>query len=166
MTLSKYKLLLSLNSKEQLDIITSWKNIDYFSVRLPVIDAPVFTDNHKGLWEFYAPESQQDKFNKVQSETSVRGRNPALDIQHAPVAIDFGTSSTVVAIRQNGRDELLRIGIQEKDLNKAISAEQFENPTILEFLNLNEFQTAWQSEAYRPLVNWDHVHCSHEAKAS
>ena len=166
MTLSKYKLLLSLNSKEQLDIITSWKNIDYFSVRLPVIDAPVFTDNHKGLWAFYAPESQQDKFNKVQSETSVRGRNPALDIQHAPVAIDFGTSSTVVAIRQNGRDELLRIGIQEKDLNKAISAEQFENPTILEFLNLNEFQTAWQSEAYRPLVNWDHVHCSHEAKAS
>ena len=166
MSLSKYKLLLSLDSKEQLDIITSWKNIDYFSVRLPVIDAPVFTDNHKGLWEFYAPESQQHQFNKVQSETSVRGRNPALDIQHAPVAIDFGTSSTVVAIRQNGRDELLRIGIQEKDLNKAISAEQFENPTILEFLNLNEFQTAWQSEAYRPLVNWDHVHCSHEAKAS
>ena len=166
MSLSKYKLLLSLNSKEQLDILTSWKNIDYFSVRLPVIDAPVFTDNHKGLWEFYAPQSQQHQFNKVQSETSVRGRNPALDIQHAPVAIDFGTSSTVVAIRQNGRDELLRIGIQEKDLNKAISAEQFENPTILEFLNLNEFQTAWQSEAYRPLVNWDHVHCSHEAKAS
>ncbi|WP_151730861.1 hypothetical protein [Acinetobacter junii] len=166
MSLSKYKLLLSLNSKEQLDILTSWKNIDYFSVRLPVIDAPVFTDNHKGLWEFYAPQSQQHQFNKVQSETSVRGRNPALDIQHAPVAIDFGTSSTVVAIRQNGRDELLRIGIQEKDLNKAISAEQFENPTILEFLNLNEFQTSWQSEAYRPLVNWDHVHCSHEAKAS
>ncbi|MCU4397283.1 hypothetical protein [Acinetobacter junii] len=166
MSLSKYKLLLSLNSKEQLDILTSWKNIDYFSVRLPVIDAPVFTDNHKGLWEFYAPQSQQHQFNKVQSETSVRGRNPSLDIQHAPVAIDFGTSSTVVAIRQNGRDELLRIGIQEKDLNKAISAEQFENPTILEFLNLNEFQTSWQSEAYRPLVNWDHVHCSHEAKAS
>ena len=166
MSLSKYKLLLSLDSKEQLDIITSWKNIDYFSVRLPVIDAPVFTDNHKGLWEFYAPESQQHQFNKVQSETSVRGRNPALDIQHAPVAIDFGTSSTVVAIRQNGRDELLRIGIQEKDFNKAISVEQFENPTILEFLNLNEFQTSWQSEAYRPLVNWDHVHCSHEAKAS
>ncbi|WP_168419110.1 hypothetical protein [Acinetobacter towneri] len=166
MSLSKYKLLLSLGSKEQLDIIPSWKNIDYFSVRLPVIDAPVFTDNHKGLWEFYAPESQQHQFNKVPSEISVRGRNPALDIQQAPVAIDFGTSSTVVAIRQNGRDELLRIGIQEKDLNKAISAEQFENPTILEFLNLNEFQTSWQSEAYRPLVNWDHVHCSHEAKAS
>jgi hypothetical protein len=166
MSLSKYKLLLSLGFKEQLDIIASWKNIDYFSARLPVIDAPVFTDSHKGVWEFYAPQSQQNKFNKVQSETFVRGRNPALDIQHAPVAIDFGTSSTVVAIRQNGRDELLRIGIQEKDLNKAISAEQFENPTILEFLNLNEFQTSWQSEAYRPLVNWDHVHCSHEAKAS
>lgn len=164
--LNIYRDFIARESDREQNIIESWKNIDYFSVRLPVIDAPVFTDSHKGLWEFYAPQSQQNQFNKVQSETSVRGRNPALDIQHAPVAIDFGTSSTVVAIRQNGRDELLRIGIQEKDLNKAISAEQFENPTILEFLNLNEFQTSWQSEAYRPLVNWDHVHCSHEAKAS
>ncbi|MEQ1304451.1 hypothetical protein ACE5JW_01615 [Acinetobacter radioresistens] len=164
--LAKYKFLLFHELEEQIDIIESWKNIDYFSVRLPVIDAPIFTDNHKGLWEFHAPQSQQHKFNKIRSETFVRGRDPALDIQHVPVAIDFGTSSTVIAIRQNGRDELLRIGIQEKDLNKAISAEHFENPTILEFLNLNEFQRSWHSEAYRPLVNWDHVHCSHEAKAS
>ena len=164
--LKKYKHLLSLDLKEQLDITDAWKNIDYFSARLPVIDAPTFSDTNKGLWEFYAPQSQQDKFNKIESEAFVRGRNPALDIQHAPVAIDFGTSSTVVAIRQNGRDELLRIGVQEKDLNKTITAEQFENPTILEFLNLTEFQSSWQSEAYRPLVNWDHVHCSHEAKAS
>lgn len=100
---------------------------------LPVIDAPVFTDNHKeGLWEFYAQNLNRINLIKF-SPKPVRGRNPALDIQHAPVAIDFGTSSTVVAIRQNGRDELLRIGIRGKDLNKAISAEQFENPTILEF---------------------------------
>ena len=164
--LKKYKLLPSLAEKEQFNIIDAWKNIDYFSARLPVIDAPTFSDTNKGLWEFYAPQSQQDKFNKIESEAFVRGRNPALDIQHAPVAIDFGTSSTVVAIRQNGRDELLRIGVQEKDLNKTITAEQFENPTILEFLNLTKFQNSWQSEAYRPLVNWDHVHCSHEAKAS
>jgi len=164
--LKKYKLLLSLALKEQSDITEAWKNIDYFSARLPVIDTPTFSDTNKGLWEFYAPQSQQDKFNKIQSEILIRARNPALDIQHAPVAIDFGTSSTVVAIRQNGRDELLRIGVQEKDLNKTITAEQFENPTILEFLNLPEFHSSWQSEAYRPLVNWNHVHCSHEAKAS
>lgn len=147
-------------------VLDSWSSIDNISTRLPVINTPEFTDEKKGLWEFYVPPSQQEKFNKIQSETFIRGRNPALDIQHATVAIDFGTSSTVVAIRQNGRDELLRIGIQEKDLDKAINAEQFENPTILEFLDLNEFQSSWQSEAYRPLVNWDHVHCSHEAKAS
>ncbi len=164
--LKKYKRLLSLALKEQSDITEAWKNIDYFSARLPVIDAPTFSDTNKGLWEFYAPKSQCNQFNQVQSDTLIRARNPALDIQHAPVAIDFGTSSTVVAIRQNGRDELLRIGVQEKDLNKTITAEQFENPTILEFLNLTEFQSSWQSEAYRPLVNWDHVHCSHEAKAS
>ena len=164
--LKKYKLLISLRSKEQLDTIETWKNIDYFSTRLPVIDNHFFIDNHKGLWEFYAPDAQIDKFNKVATHTFIRSRNPILDVQEATVAIDFGTSSTVVAIRQNGRDELLRIGIQEKDFNKPITSDQFENPTILEFVDLEGVHQAWHSEVFRPLLNWDHIHCSHEAKAS
>lgn len=164
--LKEYNALLSLALKDQPDMFDSWRNIDYFSARLPAIEWSSFSDLNKGLWEFYVPKSQQEKFTKIQSESFIRARNPALDICHAPVAIDFGTSSTVVAIRQNGRDELLRIGVQEKDLNKDITAEQFENPTILEFLDLNALQASWHSEAYRPLVNWDDVHCSHEAKAS
>ena len=104
---------------------------------------------------------------KVQSNQFYRERNPVLDIQEANVAIDFGTSSTVVAIRKNGKDELLRIGMQEKDFAKdTITDQQYENPTVLEFVDLQKFLKEWHSESYRPLVDWDNIHCSHEARAS
>lgn len=149
------------------DSLQAWKNLDYLSTRLPKIDEPYFTDSNKGLWEFYVRSGQENNFEKKVVTQNIRARNPALDIQQdALVAIDFGTSSTVVAIRQNGQDELLRIGIQEKDLHKGVTATQFENPTILEFKNLEKILSLWHSEAYRPLLNWDDVHCSHEAKAS
>ena len=109
----------------------------------------------------------QGKYTKVQSKQFCRDRNPVLDIREANVAIDFGTSSTVVAIRKNGKDELLRIGMQEKDFAKdVITDQQYENPTVLEFLDLQNFLNEWQSESYRPLVDWDNIHCSHEARAA
>lgn len=150
-----------------LDIQELWKNIDYISTRLPPIDQTMFSDVDRGIWEFYAPKSLTQQFTTVKSSHLVRARNPALDIQEASVAIDFGTSSTVVAIRQDGRDELLRIGMQANDFKQHdVLPEHFENPTVLEMINLQDFFKAWHSEAYRPLVKWDQVHCSHQARAS
>lgn len=151
----------------QVDIATVWKDIDYISTRLPPIDALRFTDVDQGMWEFFVPKALQGKFSKVQSKQFFRDRNPALDIQQANVAIDFGTSSTVVAIRKNGKDEMLRIGMQAKDYaNDAINDQQYENPTVLEFIDLQEFLTEWHSEAYRPLVSWSNACASHEARAN
>lgn len=153
--------------KPQVDPIAVWQNIDYISTRLPKIDALKFTDVEQGMWEFFVPKALQGKYTKVQSKQFCRDRNPVLDIREANVAIDFGTSSTVVAIRKNGKDELLRIGMQEKDFAKdAITDQQYENPTVLEFLDLQNFLNEWQSESYRPLVDWDNIHCSHEARAA
>lgn len=153
--------------KPQVDPIAVWQSIDYISTRLPKIDALKFTDVEQGMWEFFDPQALQGKYTKVQSKQFCRDRNPVLDIQEANVAIDFGTSSTVVAIRKNGKDELLRIGMQEKDFAKdAITDQQYENPTVLEFLDLQNFLNGWQSESYRPLVDWDNIHCSHEARAA
>jgi hypothetical protein len=155
------------NYKPELSIAQVWQSIDYISTRLPKIDALKFTDVEQGMWEFFVPKALQSKYTKVQSKQFCRDRNPVLDIQEANVAIDFGTSSTVVAIRKNGKDELLRIGMQEKDFAKdAITDQQYENPTVLEFLDLQNFLKEWQSESYRPLVDWDNIHCSHEARAA
>lgn len=145
--------------------ILEWQNLDYISTRLPTIDTLRFTDINQGMWEFYTPKAAQNEFIQVNNPDNVRPRNPELDIRNAKVAIDFGTSSTVVAIRNNGKDELLRIGLQEVDFNKnEVTERDFENPTILEFLDINALKESWHSESYRPLVNWNDVHCSHEAQ--
>ena len=151
---------------DHLPIQRVWKNIDFISTRLPQIESLRFTDIEQGMWEFYvANQEQQENYQKIESNEFIRARNPELDIRNAKVAIDFGTSSTVVAIRTNGRDELLRIGLQEQDLKKhTISDNDFENPTILEFKDILELLHAWESEAYRPLVDWNTVLCSHEAR--
>ena len=151
----------------RLKVSETWQDIDYLTTRLPKIDKLRFDDVEQGMWEFYAPTALQDKMTKITSNEFVRPRNPADDIREATVAIDFGTSSTVVAIRENGRDELLRIGLQAKDFKEKneITDDQYENPTVLEFLNIRKFLEEWHSEAYRPLVDWRHIHCSHEARA-
>ena len=156
-----------LNSFEREDekIIAYWKKIDNINSRLPIIDNLRFTDQNQGLWEFYCPDGLKDTRIAIPNIENIRARNPELDIKDAKVAIDFGTSSTVVAIRQNGKDELLRIGMQESDYKeKQITEAQFENPTILEILDLKNLLERWRSEAYRPLVDWNDVHCSHEAR--
>ena len=154
---------------EKLDITIQeiWKNIDYIGSRLPILDNLRFTDVDQGIWEFYAPKNLKAKYTKINTATYCRERNPVLDIQEANVAIDFGTSSTVVAIRKNGRDELLRIGMQAEHFKKTvINDQQYENPTVLEFLDIQSFLQDWKSESYRPLVNWNDIHCSHEARSA
>ena len=152
-------------SQEDKVRIVEWQNLDYISTRLPTIDNLRFTDINQGIWEFYVPKIAQDEFTQVDNPDNIRPRNPELDIRSAKVGIDFGTSSTVVAIRDSGKDELLRIGLQEIDFDKnKINENDFENPTILEFLDIISLKESWHSESYRPLVNWSDIHCSHEAQ--
>lgn len=128
---------------------------DYRACRLPKLEAAQFTDPNKGLWELWGmpPETL--------AEQGVRARNPANDVRDWNIAIDFGTSSTVVAYDNNGQHELLRIGV--KDFLEAPKPEHYENPTVLEFIDFQNMLSAWQAEAYRPEISWDDVRCSHEA---
>ena len=139
-----------------------WQNIDHISARLPKLDNLRFSEINQGLWEFFDDKKSQRL--SVTVDSPLYGRNPVLDIQEGNVAIDFGTSSTVVALKRNGRDELLRIGL--KDFNEAPKPEHYENPTVLEMVDFQNFLIDWTSEAYRPLVCWDEVRCSHEARAT
>ncbi|POZ50733.1 hypothetical protein [Methylovulum psychrotolerans] len=129
--------------------------IDYIRARLPHLEDTQFTDPAKGLWEFWGMDAA------TLADQGSRARNPALDIRDWNVAIDFGTSSTVVAYSENGQSKLLRIGVD--DFWKQQKPEHYENPTVLEFVDFTAFIEAWQAEAYQPLVSWDDVRCSHEA---
>jgi hypothetical protein len=165
--LVQYNLIKAAENKQytQLDanaLQQLWQNIDYISARLPKLDNLRFSEINQGLWEFFDDKKSQRL--TVAVDSPLYGRNPVLDIQEGNVAIDFGTSSTVVALKRNGRDELLRIGL--KDFNEAPKPEHYENPTVLEMVDFQNFLIDWTSEAYRPLVSWDDVRCSHEARAT
>jgi hypothetical protein len=138
------------------NLMDSFKEMDYRSVRLPKLEDAQFTDIYKGIWEFWGIEES------ILKKEGVIARDPARDVKKFNVAIDFGTSSTVVAFDNNGRYELFRIGV--KDFYEKAQAKHYENPTVLEFVNYPQFLEEWQNTAYRPATSWDDVRCSHEAQ--
>ena len=135
------------------------KNIDYTPCRLPPLDRARLTDPEQGVWELWGSEAAELK------RMGLVARDPGRDVHRRAVAIDFGTSSTVVAMdTASGARELLRIGV--RDFREAIKPAQFENPTMLECLDFEAFAAAWSAHAYRPALDWDWMRAAHEAQAS
>lgn len=148
--------VIELSKLNKLDFRELYRNLDYDRCRLPKLEDRRFTDPNLGLWEMVGATGE------ALQAYDIRARDPALDINSGNIAIDFGTSSTVVAYEdQHGRAKLLRIGTD--DYYAEIQPEHYENPTVLEFLDFPAFIKAWQSLAQQPLVQWDWVRCSHEA---
>lgn len=131
----------------------------------PPLDAAMLHDPLRGHWDLWPENGGQTSQGRqvIPVEEGRMARNPAGDIQkHTPVCIDFGTSSTVVALRENGSRRLLRIGIS--DWQEAVSPRHFENPTAVEFIDAKAFAEPWTSEPWRPHVLWTSLKCSHQAK--
>ncbi len=139
----------------------AFKKIDSQSVKLPELEPSQITDPAKGLWELHGDGFSEKERISLEIDELLRGRDPNLDVQKGFVTIDFGTSSTVVAYRENGQDRLLRIGVH--DYWAPAEAKHYENPTVLEFIDFQRFLLPWQSMAYRPLTQWTDVKASHEA---
>ncbi len=133
--------------------------LDHTPCRLPTLDRAQLTDPEKGLWELWGSEAADLK------RMELVARDPGRDVQRRAVAIDFGTSSTVVAMdTASGARELLRIGV--RDFYETVKPAQFENPTVLECLDFKAFAAAWAANAYRPALDWDWMRAAHEAQAS
>lgn len=153
--------LVSLDGKTRLDPDPFFYlyDLDYTPCRLPRLEPVQLTDPNKGLWELWGnPPDVLKRFNLV-------ARDPQRDVKHHNVAIDFGTSSTVVAYTdERGGRELLRVGV--RDYYQAAHAADFENPTVLEFIDFKQLLDVWNTHAYRPPLDWNWVHAAHEAQAS
>ena len=148
------------------DATTRLLSADTERANLPTLDLSILTDQHLGHWDLWQqsvtlPESQ---YPEIPLDAAYIARNPANDIQrNIPVAIDFGTTSTVVALREQGRSRLFRVGV--KNWREAPVPQDFENPTLLVIQNYQTLMQAWRAHHYRPHVQWAHVKCSHWAKA-
>jgi hypothetical protein len=137
------------------DLVKKYHDADARRANLPILTTSQFSDPNKGLWEFW------DMDEATLQTQEVRARNPVLDLRDCNVAIDFGTSSTVVALDDNGVHKLLRIGVA--DFLEAVKTSHYENPTVLEFVDIDAMLRPWRTEAYLPNVQWGDVRCSHEA---
>ena len=136
---------------------SQFAQLDYTPCRLPELDKAQLTDPEKGLWELWGEDPAAIK------QFGLVARDPGRDVQNRAVAIDFGTSSTVVAMNTlTGARELLRIGV--RDFFQAVKAQDFENPTVLECVDYPAFAQAWSAKAYRPALNWDWMRAAHEAR--
>ena len=139
---------------------------DYIRARLPVLEEAYLYDMEKGLWELHPPKKAPGTgwVEVTLDQKPWEARNPEQDVREGVVAIDFGTSSTVVASREHGKTVLLRVGMT--DFFRKPLPKDYQNPTILEFINLPSLLAAWNLDAYRPLTKWEDFHFSHEALAN
>lgn len=149
----------SLLSPQDFSLPHQLAELDYTPCRLPKLDRAQLTDPEKGLWELWGTAAAELK------KLELVARDPGRDVQRRAVAIDFGTSSTVVAMdTASGARQLLRIGA--RDLFEGVKPAHFENPTVLECLDFEAFHHAWAANPYRPALDWNWMRATHEAQAS
>lgn len=145
------------------------KNIEKSRLDEKEYDEKIFTDYQKGNWDIFS-DSKEDVDNreliKIATTEKYYAKNPKDDIREGGiVAIDFGTKSTVVAIQtQNEKTSLVRIagGSYKKNVEKS----QFENPTIMEFIDIESFEKAYNESKGRPFTKWDDLKISYAANSS
>lgn len=126
-------------------------------------DEKIVADPNRGHWELW---ETADDSPYVTLETSLMARNAAADIRHdGVVGIDFGTKSTVV-VYQESNDFTMPMRIGTGNLSKAVENIHYENPTVLEFIDLAQFLTAYTAREGRPDTLWEQVTSSHTAASS
>lgn len=138
---------------------------DKIRADLEKYDTKCLEDVNFGHWELWSDDDPVAGEGEalVSLEKPLIARNPAADIHHdGLIGIDFGTKSTIVS-KQDGKEKttLLRIGIGQ--LNKAAEPKHYENPTIMEFLNLEKFISDYQARTGRPETCIDDLRVSHTA---
>lgn len=145
--------------------IQSLLECDTIRADLEKYDKKCLTDVNSGHWELWSDGEPKAAEGQVLAELEqpLRARNPMSDIhENGLIGIDFGTKSTIVSV-QDGQEHttLLRVGIGK--LNKAPEAHHYENPTIMEFLNLDKFLRDYASRTGRPETSIDDLRVSHAA---
>ena len=145
------------------------RNIEKIRLDEKEYDEKIFTDYQKGNWDIFSDSKEgieNRELIKIATTKKYYERDPKKDVKDGGiVAIDFGTKSTVVAIQtQNEKTSLVRIagGSYKKNVEKS----QFENPTIMEFIDIESFEKAYSESKGRPFTKWDDLKVSYAANSS
>ncbi|OON96693.1 MAG: hypothetical protein ATN36_05005 [Epulopiscium sp. Nele67-Bin005] len=114
-------------------------------------DEKILTDPNRGHWEV----KEQDPIYVY--------RNPIKDIKTGGiVGIDCGTKSTIV-VHQESSTDIVPMRIGTGNLRKEVQKNQFENPTVMEFNNIDKFLEEYNKPTGRPHTHWEDLTISHTA---
>ncbi|PEZ72713.1 biotin/lipoyl-containing protein [Bacillus sp. AFS017274] len=125
-------------------------------------DEKMLTDPNRGHWDLW-PVLSDEKPLTIKLNEEIMARNPKMDIREdGIVGIDFGTKSTVV-VHQEKSDFTLPMRIGVGYLNTEVQDWHYENPTVIEFIDLEHFLELYQEKEGRPDTRWQDVTVSHNA---
>ena len=138
--------------------------VDETAVKLTPYDEGILSDINRGHWDIYRRSDESDSSITFQlPEGKVfQARSPLLDIRSGTVAIDFGTKSTVAGfINEKSTKQLIRIGKGNRGLE---DKNDYENPTTMEFINIEHFIQQYNFCKTRPFTSFDDICVSHQAQ--
>lgn len=125
----------------------------------------VVEDTELGHWSLWTDELQGTNEQTISLPIPMVARDPKSSINDGVVGIDFGTKSTVVVYQKdNVNIHPMRVGTG--DLSSDVQAFHYENPTIMEFRDLEAFITAYDAKANKPYTRWKDLTISHPAKSA
>ena len=154
---------ISVTAQDKSFLLKDYIDCDKIRADMESYDLKRFEDPNMGHWELWAEPKGKWKVN---TNIPFVARNPLADVKNnCIVGIDFGTKSTIV-VYQDGNDNTqpMRIGVGK--LNKAADLKDFENPTIMEFINFENFIKDYKAEKGRPHTKWNDLTISYTAANS
>lgn len=157
--LNTLKLTFSIKTKQlEQDLLSC----DKLRADIEKYDEKIFTDPNRGHWELVIKPTDTNNL-KVDLDQDIVYRNPLKDVKEGGiVGIDFGTKSTIVVYQENSIDIVpMRVGTG--NLRKEVENKHYENPTVMEFINIENFTKLYNTQKGRPHTKWEDLTVSHTA---
>lgn len=121
-------------------------------------------DPNGGIWELW--EEPREGWELAGLSAPVYARNPRLDVLNSGVVgIDFGTKSTVVVALngESGGEAILPVRVGTGRYEQQIHGQDYENPTVEAFIDLEQFKADYERDPGRPLTHWSDLTISYTA---
>ena len=146
--------------REEMPVLKYYLSIDRERINIDDYDEERLWDINLGHWDL--KEEDKEELKEILGK-KVYERDPKEDVhQGGIVGIDFGTKSTVVVYQKNSTN-IMPMRISGGKLNKKVDDTDYENPTVIEFRNVENFLEKYNEKDGRPNTRWEDVMVSHTA---
>lgn len=146
------------------NVFSYYSDCDKIRAGMGSYDLAWLEDPNQGHWELWDVDKDPESI-ELEYKNKIYARNPKSDIKaDCIVGIDFGTKSTVVVCQnESGMTQPMPIC---GDIRKKLEQRDFENPTVMQFIDFHSFIKSYREKEGRPYTKWEDVTISHTANES